>query len=187
MDCYDYVIMQTERTYNQNSVEPIILFGLRVEKLDTNPTKETIEQLAQIYHSAWKKAGIELTIDKVRSKMNSFDLSETFVVKDNTDIIYASIHTLPVNADNLVQLAKRYKFYNTIEEDSKKAKRRAKVNNPNYRICFSITAVEGVKVKNEGNQIESLAGFLLRRLSAGERKVAFSRFAGMFRASPAKN
>lgn len=117
--------MMPDLKANMSEGARILITQPRFERLERFVPEKSKLELLSLYQRAWTKAGVPCSFNQANKKIESFDLSETFVVKDDDGIIRASIHTVPVQASGMVELAHDYSTYQSVKK---------KVN---YRDCIS--------------------------------------------------
>lgn len=135
---------------------------------------ELLPQLAQIYFQTWNNEGLCPTYEEAFSKMESFNPDDTYVIIDDSNHVYALIQTLPVALDSPAGLPDQFPTYQSVESASTN---HLQPNQPNFIICFSINALPGFRIQDNGKNV-SLARYLLTNLPVPPNchKIAYSRF-----------
>lgn len=122
----------------------------------------------------------------LESDPTQFDLTETFVVMTPDQEILAQISTLPVAAANIDEIVQRFSIYHDVlialQQEATRAQ--PKADQPNYRICFTITAERNRRIKiqlPDMPEAKSLSTVLLTEVAkqTKETTLAYSRLAGM--------
>lgn len=169
----------------ETTSQEIILENPKVKRLENDLPREAREKLARLYTAEWSREGIPITEETTLKLFEQLDLSETFVVQDAEGDILAMVNTVPVKAESLKDLMKRFPTYRSIEEESarQKANPANKPMEPNFKICFSIVARKDngahIRIQN-GTGTYSLSRFLLQSVPLnGAYKIAFSRMSGI--------
>jgi hypothetical protein len=180
--------LDSARSVDKGNVETVVLADPKVLKLSPGLVEKFRDQLADLYFKAWNGEGLCDTREQARHVIDSLDLSETFVVEDGGNV-YAMINTLPAHTPDVADLFLRFLSYSAVQRKSMadRADPPSKDQNPNYRICFSITAKkeEGKDFKcpsqSPDGKFLSLFRFLILNLpnEPGVRKIADSRMTGV--------
>lgn len=134
------------------------------------------DRLSRIYYYSWGKEALCTSFAEARKKVFSFDPEHAFMLLDTaTDLPYAVIHTLPIQAPTVVELIRQFPIYAAVEQASAM---RMKFTAPNARICFSITALPGFRVIQNGRE-QSLARTTILGIPQDYIQIPYSRISNL--------
>ena len=151
---------------------PISIADIEVQHL----TPEVLEQCAELHSRMWNTSGLPTTIEESRAILEQVRPEDVFVVRQRTnDQVFCVLLTLPIQANDVKKLLDQLPTQERVDE---LARQPEGPENPNVRICYSITG-DPVKIDTGSEEGPiSISRFTLTQnpaLNDGLQKVAYSR------------
>lgn len=177
------LVVSAERSPQTEILRDVSVRRLTPELMQ-NPAIQ--ERLRRLHQQEWQRLGLCTDPTALESDPTQFDLAETFVLMTPNQEILAQISTLPVTAASIDEIAQRFSTYHDVLIASQQEATGAqpKASQPNYRICFTITAERNRRIKiqlPDMSEAKSLSTVLLTEVAkqTKETTLAYSRLAGM--------
>lgn len=171
-------LMEIPRTFQK---EPRFHEDVEIKTVSRANSWEIV-QAAQLYFKSWNQYGLCQTPEEAFRKVANFDPESAFLLVDKSNPqkgVIAAINTIPVfEPEGMRGILKNLDTYKKVENASLLHQKAA---NPNYVLCFSVTAdLDSIPKVRRGNKYISPSRYLIEGIPTpvNVRKIAYSKVLG---------